>query len=75
MSTMSTCSFCGRAHSEVEKLISGPTNITICERCVALAYEALCRGGVDMDKWRAYALEVEKDTQRAMANPRPVMNS
>jgi len=56
-------------------LISGPTNITICERCVALAYEALCRGGVDMDKWRAYALEVEKDTQRAMANPRPVTNS
>lgn len=31
-----TCSFCGRNSSEVEKLISGPNNIMICNGCVGV---------------------------------------
>lgn len=31
-----SCSFCGRAEQEVEKLIAGPPNIFICDQCVQL---------------------------------------
>ena len=28
------CSFCGRGESEVEKIISGPNGINICNECI-----------------------------------------
>lgn len=31
---MSFCSFCGKSHSEVRKLIAGPANVYICDSCV-----------------------------------------
>jgi ATP-dependent protease Clp ATPase subunit len=34
------CSFCGRRHDEVGKLVSGP-RVYICEVCVALAQRAI----------------------------------
>ena len=34
------CSFCGRTHSQVDKLIAGP-GVSICDRCVARCNEVL----------------------------------
>jgi ATP-dependent Clp protease ATP-binding subunit ClpX len=36
-----TCSFCHRSHEEVERLISGPDSVYICDECVALCVEIL----------------------------------
>jgi ATP-dependent Clp protease ATP-binding subunit ClpX len=30
------CSFCGKLRSEVERLIAGPDDLYICDRCVDL---------------------------------------
>lgn len=35
------CSFCGRSHEEVERLIAGPDNVFICNYCVDLCYSLL----------------------------------
>jgi hypothetical protein len=39
------CSFCGREQSQVKKLICGPGGVGVCEKCVALAEQALDRSG------------------------------
>ena len=44
------CTFCDRPPSEVEKLIAGP-NVFICDRCVALAENAL--SGSDANQARS----------------------
>lgn len=36
-----TCSFCGRDASEVEKIIHGPGNVSICNECVKTCQEIL----------------------------------
>ena len=35
------CSFCGRSHDEVERLIAGPDGVFICNYCVELCYSLL----------------------------------
>ena len=35
------CSFCHRTTDEVERLISGPEEVYICDECVALCVEIL----------------------------------
>ncbi|MFW5692025.1 MAG: ATP-dependent Clp protease ATP-binding subunit ClpX [Chloroflexota bacterium] len=35
------CSFCGRHHDEVERLIAGPDGVFICNYCVELCYSLL----------------------------------
>lgn len=35
------CSFCGRTHDEVERLIAGPDNVFICNYCVDLCHNLL----------------------------------
>ena len=35
------CSFCRRAHDEVNRLIAGPEGVFICDECVALCGEIL----------------------------------
>lgn len=35
------CSFCGRSHDEVERLIAGPDNVFICNYCVELCHNLL----------------------------------
>ena len=35
------CSFCGRTHDEVERLIAGPDGVFICNYCVELCYSLL----------------------------------
>lgn len=47
------CSFCGRSHDEVDRLIAGPDNVFICNYCVELCHNLLAdedfieRGGPD----------------------------
>lgn len=38
---MQQCSFCQRGHDEVDRLISGPDGVFICDECVALCVEIL----------------------------------
>ena len=35
------CTFCGRSHDEVDRLIAGPDNVFICNFCVELCYNLL----------------------------------
>ena len=35
------CSFCGRHHNDVNRLISGPNGIFICDQCVGICYRIL----------------------------------
>jgi len=59
---MTRCSFCDRSHSEVEKLIAG-ANVFICNRCVARAWDVLCRQGLDMVQWSDAMRREEDQTQ------------
>jgi ATP-dependent Clp protease ATP-binding subunit ClpX len=38
-----SCSFCGRAATEVRRLIAGEAGVFICDRCVMSASELLAR--------------------------------
>ena len=35
------CSFCGKSHEKVEKLIAGPDGVHICNECVGLCGDIL----------------------------------
>ena len=35
------CSFCGKTQDQVRKLVKGPSNIFICDECVAACSEIL----------------------------------
>lgn len=35
------CSFCGKGHDQVSQLVAGPTNVSICNECLALCIDAL----------------------------------
>lgn len=39
------CSFCGKSYSEVDKLITGPDGVYICNECVVKAYNLLMHDG------------------------------
>lgn len=45
---MPTCSFCGRTEQEVDKLLSGPNNLYICDYCIDM-----CNKMLAMDKKNA----------------------
>ena len=60
------CSFCGRLHTEVEKLIYGP-GIYICERCTEVCVSVMIREGVRM---KIPGQNVEIDLQALGVKPR-----
>ena len=33
---MTFCSFCGKSHNEVRKMIAGPAGVYICDSCVTV---------------------------------------
>ena len=35
------CSFCGRSRDEVDKLVSGPSGVYICDECIEACNEML----------------------------------
>lgn len=55
------CSFCGRSHDEVDRLIAGPDNVFICNYCVELCHSLLAdedyvnRSGLDFQLDRLLA--------------------
>ena len=36
------CSFCGKEQGQVRRLVKGPTNIFICDECVAACSDRWC---------------------------------
>ena len=39
-STVTLCSFCGKSHAEVRKLVAGP-GVYICDNCIAICRDIL----------------------------------
>ena len=60
------CSFCGRHHDEVERLIAGPENIYICNFCVELCHNLLLDEDTDSEKQALEELDV--------LSPRDIVN-
>ncbi len=60
-SSITLCSFCGKSHAEVKKLIAGP-GVYICDNCVVL-----CKNVLD----REMANEAKKATAPAHQVPKP----
>jgi ATP-dependent Clp protease ATP-binding subunit ClpX len=59
------CSFCGKPQGEV-RLVAGPSDVYICNQCVALCQEVLAHPGEVPD-----ALDTPPDVQiRAWSEPR-----
>lgn len=56
--TSHRCSFCGRHHDEVERLIAGPENIFICNFCVELCHNLLLEEDTDSEKQALDELDV-----------------
>lgn len=46
---MPTCSFCGRTEQEVDKLLSGPNNLYICDYCVDMCNKMLAMEDKNVD--------------------------
>ncbi len=61
-SSITLCSFCGKTHSEVKKLIAGP-GVYICDNCVLL-----CKNVLD----RELATEAKKTAGPAPSVPKPL---
>ncbi|MEO6182635.1 MAG: ATP-dependent Clp protease ATP-binding subunit ClpX, partial [Verrucomicrobiota bacterium] len=59
------CSFCGKSHAEVKKLIAGP-GVYICDNCIAL-----CKSVLDKE----LAVEIKKSTPKLkIAKPSEIKN-
>jgi hypothetical protein len=63
------CSFCFKSQHEVEKLISGPGNIFICDECVDLCNKIM----VGPDDYSSKSLSVgELPTERLLERLQPI---
>ena len=62
------CTFCGRGHDEVERLIAGPDNVFICNYCVELCHNLLAdeEPGENLDNDNKFEFEV-------LLSPREIM--
>lgn len=60
------CSFCGRNHDEVERLIAGPDNVFICNYCVELCHNLLA----DEEFSETFETDFEFD---GLLSPREIM--
>ena len=58
-STVTLCSFCGKSHAEVRKLIAGP-GVYICDNCIGV-----CKGILDKESAQ------EATQTQGMIVPRP----
>lgn len=50
------CSFCERSQEEVERLISGPNGVNICDECVALCSEIIAEERASQEQGPAFQL-------------------
>lgn len=67
LSSVQRCSFCGRSHDEVERLIAGPDNVFICNYCVDLCHNLLA----DEDYLERSSLDFHLDK---VLSPREIMH-
>ncbi len=56
------CSFCGKSHAEVRKLIAGP-GVYICDSCILVCKNVLDKELQDQEKKKAIKLKVPKPRQ------------
>ena len=56
------CSFCGKSHAEVRKLIAGP-GVYICDNCILVCKNVLDKELQDQEKKKAIKLKVPKPRQ------------
>ncbi len=56
------CSFCGKSHAEVRKLIAGP-GVYICDNCILVCKNVLDKELQDQEKKKAINLKVPKPRQ------------
>lgn len=61
------CSFCGRSHDEVERLIAGPDNVFICNYCVELCHNLL------LDEEASQSVNSEFHVEKLLS-PREIMS-
>ena len=54
------CSFCQRSDDEIEKLVTGPNNITICDNCVKEVFEAM---DLEIENSQGNKIEHKKNTK------------
>ncbi|MBI2867966.1 MAG: ATP-dependent Clp protease ATP-binding subunit ClpX [Chloroflexi bacterium] len=52
------CSFCGKSHDQVKKLIAGPGKVYICNECVALCQRVIEDDGADSPAFKAKSAAV-----------------
>lgn len=62
------CSFCGKVQDEVKKLISGPSEIYICDECVDLCQEII-------DEELAQELTQSSDVEAALPTPSEIKHT
>lgn len=60
------CSFCGKGHNEVEKLISGGVSEHICNSCISLCNDMLREGDVDDGKGASSKLPTPQRIKEAL---------
>jgi hypothetical protein len=63
------CSFCGKPHTEIQKLVAGP-GVFICNQCVALAAQVIEQSNAA--DAAAAAPKAADDAEAAEQAPRPV---
>ena len=56
------CSFCGKSHAEVRKLIAGP-GVYICDSCILVCKNVLDKELQDEEKKKAIKLKVPRPKQ------------
>ena len=59
---LTLCSFCGKSHSEVRKLIAGP-GVYICDNCVVLCKQVLEREFASEEQLQKSQLNIPKPTE------------
>ncbi|PJF29317.1 MAG: ATP-dependent Clp protease ATP-binding subunit ClpX [Phototrophicales bacterium] len=62
------CSFCGRDHEDVERLIAGPDGVFICNYCVELCYNLL------MEEEHTFSHRSDNFRVNKLLSPREIMN-
>ncbi|HUY37469.1 MAG TPA: ClpX C4-type zinc finger protein [Candidatus Binataceae bacterium] len=42
------CSFCGKPHAAVRKMVNGPNGVFICDECIVLCLQIVSREGLNL---------------------------
>ncbi|AGF48249.1 ATP-dependent Clp protease ATP-binding subunit ClpX [Candidatus Kinetoplastibacterium oncopeltii TCC290E] len=62
------CSFCGKKQDEVERLISGPSSLYICNECIDLCNEVM------FEESKTSSVHISKDFEINLPTPKQIKN-